>query len=90
MSMGLGALTDIVGPERVVGIPVGEVSSLAYDSRRVAPGTLFFAVPGVHVDGHDFASEAIANGAIGCGRRARARGCVGPAAGGGEQPVRPC
>ena len=64
MSMGLGALTDVVGPERVVGIPVGEVSSLAYDSRAVTPGALFFAVPGVHVDGHDFASEAIANGAI--------------------------
>ena len=54
MSMGLGALTDVIAPERVVGIPVGEVTALAYDSRRVAPGTLFFAVPGVHVDGHDF------------------------------------
>ena len=65
MSRGLGALTDVIGPERVVGIPVGEVTSLAYDSRRVTPGTLFFAVPGVHVDGHDFATEAIANGAVG-------------------------
>jgi UDP-N-acetylmuramoyl-L-alanyl-D-glutamate--2,6-diaminopimelate ligase len=65
MSMGLGALTDVIAPERVAGMPVGEVSALAYDSRRVTPGTLFFAVPGVHVDGHDFASQAIANGAIG-------------------------
>jgi len=65
MSMGLGALADVIGPERVVGIPVGEVTSLAYDSRAVAPGTLFFAVPGVHVDGHDFAPAAVESGAIG-------------------------
>ena len=65
MSMGFGAMADVVGPERVVGIPVGEVTSLAYDSRRVTSGALFFAVPGVHVDGHDFASEAARRGAIG-------------------------
>jgi len=64
MSMGLGTLTDVVAPDRVIGIPVGEVTALAYDSRRVAPGTLFFAVPGVHVDGHDFVTEAVAAGAI--------------------------
>ena len=62
--MGLGALTDAIGPERVVGIPVGEVIGLAYDSRSVVPGTLFFAIPGVHVDGHDFASAAVDAGAI--------------------------
>ena len=63
--MGLGALTDVVAPERVIGIPVGEVRSLAYDSRRVTAGTLFFAVPGVHADGHDFAADAAASGAVG-------------------------
>ncbi len=64
MRMGLGALTDVISPERVLGIPVGEVTSLAYDSRLVSPGTLFFAVPGVHVDGHDFAVAAVERGAI--------------------------
>ena len=63
-SMGLGALADVVAPDRVVDLPVGEVSGLAYDSRRVTPGTLFFAVPGVHVDGHDFVADAVARGAI--------------------------
>ncbi|MDQ4035709.1 MAG: UDP-N-acetylmuramoyl-L-alanyl-D-glutamate--2,6-diaminopimelate ligase [Chloroflexota bacterium] len=63
--MGLGALTDVIGPDQVVGIPVGEVARLAYDSRRVGPGTLFFAVPGDHVDGHDFAGPAVDAGAIG-------------------------
>jgi UDP-N-acetylmuramoyl-L-alanyl-D-glutamate--2,6-diaminopimelate ligase len=63
--MGLGALTDVIAPERVIGLPVGEVTGLAYDSRRVVPGTLFFAVPGVHVDGHDFVESAVEAGAIG-------------------------
>ncbi len=62
--MGLGALTDVVAPERVIGIPVGAVTGLAYDSRRVTPGTVFFAVPGVHVDGHDYAAAAVAAGAL--------------------------
>ena len=44
--MGLGEIADIIGPERVIGLPVGEVTALAYDSRAVGSGTLFFAVPG--------------------------------------------
>jgi UDP-N-acetylmuramoyl-L-alanyl-D-glutamate--2,6-diaminopimelate ligase len=62
--MGLGELADVIGPERVVGIPVGEITHLAYDSREVEEGTLFFAVPGVHVDGHDYAAQAVAAGAL--------------------------
>ena len=61
--MGLGQLTDVIGPERVVGVPVGEVTGLAYDSRQVAAGALFFAIPGDHVDGHDFIADAVARGA---------------------------
>jgi UDP-N-acetylmuramoyl-L-alanyl-D-glutamate--2,6-diaminopimelate ligase len=40
-----------------------EITGLAYDSRRVTPGTLFFAVPGFQLDGHDFAAEAVRRGA---------------------------
>ncbi|MGQ0608806.1 MAG: UDP-N-acetylmuramoyl-L-alanyl-D-glutamate--2,6-diaminopimelate ligase [Chloroflexota bacterium] len=63
--MGLGALTDVIGPEKVIGVPVGDVRGLAYDSRRVEAGTLFFAVPGVHVDGHEYVAAARDTGAIG-------------------------
>lgn len=42
-----------------------EVTSLAYDSRRVEAGGLFFCVPGVTgTDGHDFASQAAEAGAV--------------------------
>ncbi len=41
-----------------------EVSALAYDNRRVEPGTLFFCVPGFTRDGHEFAADAVARGAV--------------------------
>jgi len=41
-----------------------EVTNLAYDNRAVKPGTLFFCVPGFTRDGHDFAPDAIARGAL--------------------------
>ena len=40
-----------------------EVTGIAYDSRRVAPGDLFVAVAGLHVDGHVYVAEAIKRGA---------------------------
>ncbi|HEY4897771.1 MAG TPA: UDP-N-acetylmuramoyl-L-alanyl-D-glutamate--2,6-diaminopimelate ligase [Solirubrobacteraceae bacterium] len=40
-----------------------EITGLAYDSRAVAPGSLFFCVSGFRSDGHDHAAEAVARGA---------------------------
>ena len=42
-----------------------EISSLEYDSRNVKEGTLFFALEGVHTDGHEYISQAIHQGARG-------------------------
>src|SRR5215469_4632329 len=39
------------------------VTGLDYDSRRMAPGQVFFAFPGARADGRQFASAAIARGA---------------------------
>ncbi len=41
-----------------------QISGLAYDNRLVTPGTLFFCVPGFTRDGHDFAADAVARGAV--------------------------
>jgi UDP-N-acetylmuramoyl-L-alanyl-D-glutamate--2,6-diaminopimelate ligase len=40
-----------------------DVTDLAYDARQVTPGALFVCVPGLKADGHDFAPQAVANGA---------------------------
>ncbi|MGO8731799.1 MAG: UDP-N-acetylmuramoyl-L-alanyl-D-glutamate--2,6-diaminopimelate ligase [Terriglobia bacterium] len=48
-----------------LGSEVGsEVTSLAYDSRRVQPGTLFFAIQGEKADGHAFIPRALERGAV--------------------------
>jgi UDP-N-acetylmuramoyl-L-alanyl-D-glutamate--2,6-diaminopimelate ligase len=39
------------------------IRGLALDSRHVEPGWLFVAVPGAHVDGHDFVAVAAQRGA---------------------------
>ncbi len=40
-----------------------EITGLAYDSRNVGPGTLFFCVSGFRTDGHEFAAQAVRAGA---------------------------
>lgn len=40
------------------------ISGLAIDSRRVVPGNLFFALPGLRADGATFADEAVSRGAV--------------------------
>jgi UDP-N-acetylmuramoyl-L-alanyl-D-glutamate--2,6-diaminopimelate ligase len=62
--MRVEALVPEVGVARIVGDGSVEVADLAYDSRKVGPGTLFFCVPGEKVDGHEFADQVIAAGAV--------------------------
>ncbi|GIG38550.1 UDP-N-acetylmuramoyl-tripeptide--D-alanyl-D-alanine ligase [Cellulomonas phragmiteti] len=52
-----GGTLSATTPEHVVTGPV------VTDSREVQPGGLFVALPGEHVDGHDFAAGAVAAGA---------------------------
>ncbi len=40
-----------------------EVVGITYDSRRVTPGMVFVAIPGHHVDGHEFIGTAVERGA---------------------------
>ena len=55
---------DQVIPAAPAGARDIEVTDLAYDNRAVRPGALFFCVPGFTRDGHEFAAEAAANGAV--------------------------
>ena len=45
-------------------MPQSRSIDLAYDARDAGPGSLFFCVPGSRADGHDFAHDAVANGAV--------------------------
>ncbi len=52
-----GVAADLRGDSSV------EIRDLAYDSRRVSDGTLFFCFAGEKTDGHDFAAAAVEAGA---------------------------
>ncbi|MFZ5910911.1 MAG: UDP-N-acetylmuramoyl-tripeptide--D-alanyl-D-alanine ligase [Chloroflexota bacterium] len=54
----LEALTDA----RIETAPL-VITEAAIDSRQVIPGSLFVAIPGERVDGHDFVAEAFKRGA---------------------------
>lgn len=40
------------------------IQGAVHDSRQAEPGVLFVALPGEHVDGHDFVADAFAKGAV--------------------------
>ena len=63
--MRLAELIKALDAPRVVGDADVEIADLAYDSRRVGPGTLFFCVRGETADGHDFGPRAVESGAAG-------------------------
>jgi len=49
--------------EQIDGDLEQEVTGLTYDSRNASAGTVFFAVPGEKVDGHEYIGEAVKRGA---------------------------
>ena len=53
-----------LAPVDVLGRAPVEIADLVYDARAAGPGSLYFCVPGSRADGHDFAPEAVANGAV--------------------------
>ncbi len=63
--MKLSEILDQLPDAQILGERDAEISALAYDSREVVAGTLFFCVPGAQLDGHDFAAAAVAAGAVG-------------------------
>jgi len=64
--MKLSTLTDRLVPLSVTGMERfadPEIEAICYDSRNVAPGSLFVAIDGLAVDGHRFIPDALARGA---------------------------
>lgn len=47
----------------IIGSTDIEITGICYDSRKVTPGCVFVCLRGAGFDGHDFAKEAIAEGA---------------------------
>jgi UDP-N-acetylmuramyl-tripeptide synthetase len=62
-SMRLSELIADLAFARVVGDAGIDVKNVQEDSRLVAPGDVFVAVPGLTVDGHDFVPQVIERGA---------------------------
>ena len=76
--MHLGDLrrSEAQGPRAGLAVAVSKIAS---DSRKVEPGTLFFAVPGTKVDGMSFVPQAVAAGAVAVvGEAAAPVGSAGP------------
>src|ERR671925_1030688 len=61
--MDLERVIAALAPRDVVGRAPLDVADLAYDTRAVTPGALFFCVHGANVDGHELAPQAVAAGA---------------------------
>jgi len=62
--MDLERVIAALAPTDVLGRAPAEVRDLTFDLRSVEPGALFFCVPGSRADGHDFAADAVARGAV--------------------------
>jgi UDP-N-acetylmuramoyl-tripeptide--D-alanyl-D-alanine ligase len=63
--LSLASIAEITGARLGAGTDPGAVAdSVVIDSRKAGPGSLFAALPGENVDGHDFAAAAIAGGAV--------------------------
>jgi len=60
----LDALVTALAPSEVTASASVEIADLAYDTRRVTQGAMFFCVTGSRVDGHELAWEAIERGAV--------------------------
>ena len=52
-----------IQPETVIGSKELKISQIDFDSRKVKTGSLFIAVRGTMVDGHDYIENAIGSGA---------------------------
>lgn len=60
----LGRLLQAAPAAVLAGSAATEIAALAYDSRAVQPGSLFFALPGEKTDGSLYIEDAVRRGAV--------------------------
>ncbi|MGB9378133.1 MAG: UDP-N-acetylmuramoyl-tripeptide--D-alanyl-D-alanine ligase [Mycobacteriales bacterium] len=53
-----GHVADVTDPTTLI------TGAVTFDSRQAGPGDLFLALPGEHVDGHEYAAAALSAGAV--------------------------
>lgn len=54
-----GTLNECADPDTIV------TGTVEFDSRQITDGSLFLCIPGARVDGHRYAAQAVADGAVG-------------------------
>jgi UDP-N-acetylmuramoyl-tripeptide--D-alanyl-D-alanine ligase len=59
----VATLAEAAGGEILSGDPGAQVRAISTDTRKIAPGDCFIALPGENHDGHAFVSDAISKGA---------------------------
>lgn len=66
--MRLRTLTDNINYIELVNMDdlTDEITGISYNSKKAKPNDLFICLSGEHVDGHEYAEEAVANGAFIC------------------------
>ena len=66
--MRLSTLTDNLNYIELVNTDdfCGDIQGISYNSKKTKPEDLFICLTGEHVDGHEYAEEAVANGACIC------------------------
>lgn len=81
IALTLAEIAEIVGGRlhATDGSPV-VTGTIEFDTRKITEGGLFLALPGERVDGHDFATQAVASGAAGvlAGREVDAPAVIAP------------
>lgn len=63
MTMTAARAARLAGAELVGEAEASVGPDVVVDARKATPGSVFVAIPGERVDGHDFAAQALANGA---------------------------
>ena len=68
VGVGMSVISDLIYAQEIIssrGNLIEQVNSLCIDSRKVVPGSLFFAIDGQHTNGVFYIEEAIDRGAVG-------------------------